>query len=44
MYSILSEMNTGEMLCSSLNTSEVLVVKAAALLVPDRVTTDVGGM
>ena len=44
MYFILSEMNMWAMSCSSLKTSDVLVVKAAALLVPGIGTTDVGGM
>ena len=44
MYCILSVMKRGAMLCSSLKTSEVLGVKAVDLLVPGRVTTEVGGM
>ena len=44
MYCIRSVMNTGAMLCCSLKTSLVLGVKAAALLVPGMVTTDVGGI
>ena len=44
MYFILSLMMIGAMLCSSLKTSDVLEVKAADLLVPGMVPTDVGGM
>ena len=39
-----SLMKMGAMSFSSLKTSDVLVVKAADLLVPGMVTTDVGGM
>ena len=44
MYLILSLMMIGAMLCYSLKTSDVLEVKAAALLVPGIGTTDVGGV
>ena len=43
MYLILSLMMIGAMLCYSLKTSDVLAVKAAALLVPGIGATDVGG-
>ncbi len=42
MYFNLSLMMIGEMLCSSLKTSDVLEVKAAALFVPGIGATDVG--
>ena len=44
MYLILSLMMIGAMSCSSLKTSDVLMVKAAALFVPGIGTTDVGGV
>lgn len=44
MYFMRSVMKTVAMSRSSLKTSLVLVVKAADLLVPGRVTTEVGGM
>ena len=44
MYFILSLMMIGAMLCSSLKTSDVFWMKAAALLVPGIGTTDVGGV
>ena len=44
MYLILSLMMIGAMSCSSLKTSDVLEVKAAALLVPGIGATDVGGI
>ena len=44
MYFILSLMMIGAMLCSSLKTSDVLVVKAAEACVPGMVATDVGGI
>ena len=44
MYFILSLMMIGAILCSSLKTSLVLVVKAAEVWVPGMVATDVGGI